>query len=412
MRSAPTFSIVVPTRNRAALLGHALRTALGQTVDDIEVVVCDNASDGATRAVVDDLADERVHYLRSDRVLPAHENWELAVAHARGEWVTLLPDDDGFVPSLLERASPLLNGHVRAVAWGECTYAHPEARAPWFEPAEVNRLVVEPYTGRVEEVDGRAELARIFERRERRLAPGVVTALVHRSALDRLRAVTGSVFGPPDPFLRAAAAYLALEPAYLALDLPLTARGISGATITFGFLRNERDGHEVVREFDAPDLFVEVPLRSRTTANVIAESLLRAKRQLPEQFEGIDLDPVAYFVSCRLEIDGPGRRDDGGEARAEWQAVMDEQPRAVRSAVGRQLARRRARASLVGAARAVARATPPIRRLHRVIRRSQRRSELLLLHGDDWGFADLPGAARHLDEHVLPAPDRVPLDVR
>src|SRR5262249_18302130 len=50
--SKPLFSVVIPTRERAETLTYALRTCLEQDFDDYEVVVCDNCSSPATRAVI------------------------------------------------------------------------------------------------------------------------------------------------------------------------------------------------------------------------------------------------------------------------------------------------------------------------------------------------------------------------
>lgn len=396
---APAVSILVPTRNRAGLLRHALATALSQTFADVEIVVSDNASIDATAEVAGAFGDSRVRVVRSERVLSAHDNWELALDHARGEWVTLLPDDDGLLPSAIERAMATVETTgQRALAWSECAYAHPDARAPYLDDEAVNRVVVEPFAGAVEEVDGRAELARLFRRRERRQAPGVVTSLVHRSVLARVRARAGRVFDGPDPFLRAAIPVMATEPSYVVTDLPLTVRGISGATISFGFLHNERDGHDVVREFDSGDLFSEVPLRSRTTANVIAESLLRAKRALPDELDGIEFDPVAYFVTCRWELDEAHRRGDGVAEVREWEGALACQPAQVRAAVRRQFRRDSARRK----AREVVRRVPGVRRLPR----PAESSGYVIARGEDHGFSDLVGAAAFVDRAVLPRADR------
>ncbi|MBV9894113.1 MAG: glycosyltransferase, partial [Chloroflexi bacterium] len=48
----PLFSIVIPTRNRALLLEHALHSALGQQFDDYEIVVVANNCADQTRDVV------------------------------------------------------------------------------------------------------------------------------------------------------------------------------------------------------------------------------------------------------------------------------------------------------------------------------------------------------------------------
>ena len=49
MMKAPLFSIVIPTYNRSELVQGAVRSVLGQTFDDFEVVVSDNCSQDDTR---------------------------------------------------------------------------------------------------------------------------------------------------------------------------------------------------------------------------------------------------------------------------------------------------------------------------------------------------------------------------
>src|SRR4051812_3222592 len=96
--SSPRFSIIIPTRERAATLRYALRTCLDQTFDDYEVIVSDNFSSPATKAVVDEAAAPRVRYFRTDRPLAMSDSWEFAVSHARGEYVLVIGDDDGLLP--------------------------------------------------------------------------------------------------------------------------------------------------------------------------------------------------------------------------------------------------------------------------------------------------------------------------
>jgi glycosyltransferase involved in cell wall biosynthesis len=65
----PLFSIVIPTRNREHLLRYALQSALDQTFEDYEIVVSDNFSDASTYRIVQELADGRVRYVRTDKTL-------------------------------------------------------------------------------------------------------------------------------------------------------------------------------------------------------------------------------------------------------------------------------------------------------------------------------------------------------
>src|SRR5204863_7515060 len=102
---------VIPTRERAETLQYSLRTCVEQGFDDYEIVVCDNCSSPATREVVEACTSPRVRYVRADRPLAMSANWELAVSHARGEYVTVLGDDDGLMPYALRELDALARLH-------------------------------------------------------------------------------------------------------------------------------------------------------------------------------------------------------------------------------------------------------------------------------------------------------------
>lgn len=401
---SPRFSIVIPTRNRAGLLRHALATAMAQTHGDFEVVVSDNASVDDTRSVVTQAGDPRVRYVRSEEPLAQPDSWEFAVGHARGEWITVLGDDDGMAPSLLDRVDAVVvDGSTSVVAWGEAWYTHAELPPPGLKPGEENTLTVEPSSGSIRDVDCREQLARFFSRREVTPVPGLVNSAVSRPALDRIRSRVGRLFPAPDPAVATITALFALVPSYRVIDQPLGVKGLSGATISLGLFHHMREMHESIEEFDTDDLFREAPLQSTTGSNLVAESLLRMKRMLPDELAPYDLDLVRYFVTTRREIGDPRRRPDGGAALAEWRRVLSGQPEKVRTAVRRELGRHWAEAS----ARRLARRVPGLRWLRDRVRRQIRQgSEFLVIDGEKHGFSDLPGAARHLDQHVLPALER------
>ena len=66
----PLFSIVIPTYNRSDLVQGAVRSVLGQTFDDFEVVVSDNCSQDDTREVIEGFRGS-AGALRSDAQLTA-----------------------------------------------------------------------------------------------------------------------------------------------------------------------------------------------------------------------------------------------------------------------------------------------------------------------------------------------------
>jgi len=51
-KDTPTVSVIVPTYNRAHLLGRALQSILNQTYRDFEVIVVDDGSTDKTEEIV------------------------------------------------------------------------------------------------------------------------------------------------------------------------------------------------------------------------------------------------------------------------------------------------------------------------------------------------------------------------
>jgi glycosyltransferase involved in cell wall biosynthesis len=91
----PTVSVVVPTHNGARYVAATLASALAQRGEDLEVLVCDDASSDATAAVVARFgADPRLRVVPPAGQLGAVANWNRGLAAARGRYVTVLCQDD------------------------------------------------------------------------------------------------------------------------------------------------------------------------------------------------------------------------------------------------------------------------------------------------------------------------------
>jgi glycosyltransferase involved in cell wall biosynthesis len=101
-------TIIIPTRNRAETLRHALATCTSQGYADLEIIVSDNCSADDTEAVVRGARDPRVKYLRTPRRFSMTGNFEFALAHVRDGFVGIMGDDDGLMPGAIERASHFL----------------------------------------------------------------------------------------------------------------------------------------------------------------------------------------------------------------------------------------------------------------------------------------------------------------
>lgn len=106
----PTVSICIPSYNAEPFIGDTLRSVLGQTYTDFEVIVVDDASDDATVSVVESFrTDPRLTVHRNAKRLGAAANWNRAISLARGRYVKLLCSDDILVPDSVERSVAVLD---------------------------------------------------------------------------------------------------------------------------------------------------------------------------------------------------------------------------------------------------------------------------------------------------------------
>ena len=96
-------SVIIPTRNRSALLRITLWSVLRQRHVDLDVIVVDEASTDDTPAMVRSFGDPRIRYVRHDVPRGVSGARNRGVAEARREWVAFLDDDDLWSPDKLSR---------------------------------------------------------------------------------------------------------------------------------------------------------------------------------------------------------------------------------------------------------------------------------------------------------------------
>ena len=97
----PFFSVVIPTHNRAEMLKDAIRSVLGQTFQEFEMLVVDDYSTDHTQEAVASFNDPRIIYIMNDRGAGGAGTRNAAIFRAKGEWVAFLDDDDMWLPQKL-----------------------------------------------------------------------------------------------------------------------------------------------------------------------------------------------------------------------------------------------------------------------------------------------------------------------
>jgi len=99
----PQVSAVIPTRNRSDLVQRAVRSALNQTVRDIEVIVVIDGPDEATEISLAKMADKRIKVIALEQSVGGSEARNIGVRAASAAWIAFLDDDDEWMPKKIER---------------------------------------------------------------------------------------------------------------------------------------------------------------------------------------------------------------------------------------------------------------------------------------------------------------------
>jgi len=97
----PTVSIIIPTYNRAHLIGQAIQT--NQTYQDLEIIVVDDGSSDNTEDVVRSLKDERIRYIRHEKNKGATAARNTGIKAAKGDYIAFQDSDDEWLPQKLEK---------------------------------------------------------------------------------------------------------------------------------------------------------------------------------------------------------------------------------------------------------------------------------------------------------------------
>lgn len=117
--AGPLVTIGIATFNRVErTLPAALASALAQTYPNLEIVVCDNASEDGTDAYMARHTDPRLRYYRHERNIGANANFNACLERAKGAWFLLLPDDDLLEPDFVAHAIDALGDGSAGVLLG------------------------------------------------------------------------------------------------------------------------------------------------------------------------------------------------------------------------------------------------------------------------------------------------------
>jgi glycosyltransferase involved in cell wall biosynthesis len=131
----PTISVGLAIRNEPHSVRRCIESVLAQDFTDLELVICDNASDDETVETLQDYArqDSRVIVAVNPVNIGLHENFNRVLELSRGTLFRWISADDWLEPSALSAGVEALERYPNAVGVTSGFTIHTPGAAPRFE---------------------------------------------------------------------------------------------------------------------------------------------------------------------------------------------------------------------------------------------------------------------------------------
>lgn len=103
MHINPLVSVIIPTRNRCAILARALASIQAQTHTNWEALVVDDGSEDDTAQMIADLDDDRIRFFRNERAAGSGNGRWRGAQQSHGDYIAYLDSNDYWLENKLER---------------------------------------------------------------------------------------------------------------------------------------------------------------------------------------------------------------------------------------------------------------------------------------------------------------------
>ncbi len=127
----PKVSVIIPAYNTEAYIEKAIKSALDQTFNDIEVIVVDDASTDKTVEIAKSFIDERLKVIVNQQNVGAAAARNRALKTATGEWIAVLDSDDWYALERLEKLVLLANEKNADMIADDIYFINDGETSPW-----------------------------------------------------------------------------------------------------------------------------------------------------------------------------------------------------------------------------------------------------------------------------------------
>lgn len=128
----PLVGVAMPAYNAERTILEAVRSVLGQSWSELQLIVCDDGSTDGTAALLAGIEDARLSVLRNPTNLGQGRARDRAIQATTAPWVAVIDADDRWVPDRLEKLMAAIDG-PDAMVFDDLLLCHdtPSGMKPW-----------------------------------------------------------------------------------------------------------------------------------------------------------------------------------------------------------------------------------------------------------------------------------------
>lgn len=110
----PKITIAIPTYKRNHLIKDAINSAVSQiSFSDYEIIIVDNDNDFNNKElekIIKEYKNDKISYYKNEKNMGMYGNWNRCIELAKGEYISILNDDDWLEPNFLKEICKYING--------------------------------------------------------------------------------------------------------------------------------------------------------------------------------------------------------------------------------------------------------------------------------------------------------------
>lgn len=223
-------SIIIPTKNRQKYCLAAIRQILSLNLSEIEICIQDNSDTDILRNEISSIASENIVYNYHEGVLSFVDNFSEAVSLSHGEYLCMIGDDDGILPSIMDMVRFMKGKGIDSLIPSLGAVYYWPSDNPIVANGEKGVLTLSYLRSKARYTNSQKALLKLLKGAVQNYTsldmPRLYHGIVKKTCLEDIKELTGKYFDglTPDIYMAVALSFVCKKT--LRIDTPITISGI------------------------------------------------------------------------------------------------------------------------------------------------------------------------------------------